>query len=66
MTGTEFIKIIDDKDSLPIILKEVYVAFIRSGTDKLEDELDKKNTSRYFKYRVNERHELTTSIFNRK
>ena len=66
MTITEFIKIIDDKDSLPIILEEVYGAFLTSGTDELEDELDKKNTSRYFIYRVNERRELTISIFNRK
>ena len=55
---------INKKDNLPGILSDVANAFIRAGTDDLEDELDKKNKGMHLKYTVSKDYKLSISFFN--
>ena len=58
-------EIINNKDNLQEILRDVVHAFERAGTDDFEDELDKKNKGMYLKYTVNyNNYKLTISFFN--
>lgn len=56
-------ELINDKNNLKEILRNVVFAFERAGTDDFEDELDKKNKGMYLKYTVMN-YQLTISFFN--